>query len=180
MGSSQAWTGQASGRQHRLLILFAVVPYLLGVLNGNLFALHVGLTAAPSPTAPASVAEQAPASTAPGPPQDAKQRTTAWGPASLSDTSVHMGPPASSASQERPAQGPLSPRGMHLLHLLGACMAVLLAAIALLFTRFEAARAAADGLLTRPASAGVIPSVTRFAWRPPPLWPPTSSPVIRQ
>lgn len=139
----------------RLLALFVAVAFVLTMLTGNSFALHVGMTAG-SPPATASA--------------DPVSDVVAGMPgvADLSDE----------GSGDAAALMPVSSDLQHLIHLIGACLAVL--AVAAMLARL---------LFLNRALTGGLPAVTALPrplmragtgeWLPPPPSPPTSSPVIR-
>lgn len=181
--SGGAVAGRA-GLRGRLWVMLAVAPFVLGVLSGNVFALHAGMASLrPSLSVPTATASEASAPlVVVGTPSRAQdpQATAATTGGTLTVAQVAKQAPAGRGTHPPTAQLPASPRGWHLLHLVGACMAVLMAAVALLGGLVQARRTVYDLLLRRLPLAWPCSAARRFAWRPPPLWPPTSSPVVRQ
>lgn len=139
----------------RLLALLAAAAFLLAALTGNSFSLHVGVTAS-APEAAIAV--------------DGVTDAVA-GTGAVLDRVGDVAPDA-------PALAPVGSDAQQLMHLIGACLAVL-AAAALFLCLFVLVR----------ARLGSHPAVTAFPrllaprpaglWSPPPPSPPTSSPRIR-
>ena len=138
----------------RSLGLLVAVAFLLAALSGNSFAVHVGMTSMTSePLAVADAASGSAGHTAAAA-QDVR--------AAAADSAV---PPGGSDL-------------MHLMHLLGACTAVLAGAVLLLRQRLWG-REPADGYLPDAAPSRLVTPNPRGAWCPPPPSPPTSSAVVR-
>jgi hypothetical protein len=138
----------------RLLALVAAGAFLIAALTGNAFSLHLGMTASASDTAVA-VDTFSHAAAVAGP---------------LSDG---VGDVASDASAPMPAGS----HAQHLMHLIGACLAVI--GIAVLVWVLIWGRIAGPGHPFVTAIPRLVGPPPVGSWRPPPLVPPRSSPVIR-
>lgn len=139
----------------RLLALLAAAAFLLATLAGNSFSLHVGMTAG---TSESTVA--------------AGMVTKAVAGSGVVLERVHEVAPATAIPMS------VGSDAQHLMHLIGACLAVL-AAAALLLRLLLHRRWLVGG---HPAVIAVPrPRTPRRggSWSPPPPSPPTSSPVIR-
>lgn len=139
----------------RLLGLLAAAAFLLAALTGNSFSLHVGMTADASESTVA-----------------ADMATNAVAGSSAVLERVHEVAPATAMPM------PVGSDAQHLMHLVGACLAVL-AAAALLLRLLLQGRSL---LGSYPAVIAVPHPLTPRrggSWSPPPPSPPTSSPVIR-
>ena len=137
--------------------VLATAVFVIAALAGNLFSLHVG-----SQTAAAAIERATSHSVV----QQAQTGgTTSGGTVELKDANA----------QQPSSPLPMDSHGQHLMHLLGACMAVL-AAIVLLWLpiglRFR-------GPIVQSATRFLVTQTTLPSWTPPPLVPPRSSPVIR-
>ena len=139
----------------RLLGLLAAAAFLVAALTGNSFSLHVGLTAGAGESTVA-----------------ADRATGAVAGSGAVLERVHEVAPATAAPM------PAGSDAQHLMHLIGACLAVL-AAAALLLRLILQRRSLLGG---HPAVIAVPRTLTPRrggSWSPPPPSPPTSSPVIR-
>jgi hypothetical protein len=145
-------------RAGRLVGLLAATAFLLAALTGNSLSLHVGMT--PMTPAAATGAEidhkPAPAVAAPS-----------AAPEIVGDASGDPGTPLAINSKVH-----------HLMHLVGACMAVV-AAAALLMSLLFRSRVAGGGYAACIAVPRLVAPTALGALCPPALSPPTSSPVIR-
>lgn len=139
----------------RLLGLLAAAAFLCAALTGNSFSLHVGMTAgAPEFTVAADRVTNAFVGSG-----DVLERVHELAP----DTAMPM---------------PVGSDAQHLMHLIGACLAVLAAAVLLLRLLLQGRSL----LGSYPAVIAVPRPLTPRRggwWSPPPPSPPTSSPVIR-
>lgn len=147
----QLATHGAPGLRVRVFLALAAAPFVIAVFNGNTFALHTGMDL------------EAPAAASPG------------------DDAGRVVDGALGASGERsrtlPQQMPTDHDAQHALHAVGACLALLGAAsLLLLWRRICRHRLSSDAHL--PPTARATVGLNR-RWWPPPLSPPTSSPVIR-
>lgn len=145
------WTCSAAP-SGRLLAVFAAAAFLLAGLTGNSFSLHVGMTSS------AHVAAVA---------VDHVDDDTAWTPAVLEVARGESAAPVSVGSD-----------GQRLMHLIGACLAVLALAVLLLrlllWSRFPE-----TGYPSLTALPRIVRPLPDGSWTPPPPVPPRSSPVIR-
>jgi hypothetical protein len=144
----------------RLVALLAAAAFLMAGMTGNAFSLHVGMTTMTSSAAAPVTADFS----------EPNAATTAT---SLAVADVAGDDPVTA---ETPASG--SADGQRLMHLLGACLAVIAAAVALLALRSlcRLVGGSCTGIAARPVS--VVP-FRGGVWSPPPLSPPSVSPVIR-
>jgi len=160
MNAATAPWSSSAAPAGRLVALLAAAAFLLAGLTGNSFSLHVGMTTmAPAATTAADVDDKLSALAA----------MPSGLPALIGKTSADPVTPMPSSSDAQ-----------HLMHLLGACLAIVAAGMLLLLVSLLATRRTHGGGL--PAVAAVTRLVTpvpRSAWRPRALSPPTSSPVIR-
>lgn len=142
----------------RMLAVMAVTAWLATALTGNVRALHLG-------------AEHQPGATVTG----ASLLPTAVDPSTETAPAPVLAPMAAPA-EATPPHG----TGQHMLHLLGACLGMLAGASAILPLLLRWA-GFSDRARSRPpgVTRALSPAVQRGAWRPPPLSPPTSSPVLR-
>ncbi len=141
-----------------LAALMALTVVLLATLTGNAFSVHVGMTMSPS-------AQQAPS---------ANQAATVL----TGDTSPVAGSASTSLTGASEPTMPMSADGQHLMHTVGACLA-LLAAIVMLFP-LPVRRRTVDLNDSVGAALKRLPDVFAAAtWTLPALDPPTSSPVVR-
>lgn len=148
------WTCSAAPLR-RLLGLFAAAAFLFAGLTGNSFSLHVGMTASASE---AAVAVDRAAVAGAG---------TGAGSNAVSD-----------ATPDATAPMPVGTDAQHLMHLIGACLAVLATAASFL-RLFSQARALLGSHPVVTALPRPLTPRPGGSWSPPPLAPPTSSPVIR-
>jgi hypothetical protein len=149
------WTYSAAAPSGRFLAVVAAAAFLIAGLTGNSFSLHVGMTASASEAAFA--VDRA---------ADAVAGTGA-GSNAVSDAAPDATAPMTVGSD-----------ALHLMHLIGACLAVLAAAASFL-RLFSQARAL---LGSHPAVTALPRPLTPppgGSWSPPPPSPPTSSRVIR-
>lgn len=134
----------------RLLALVAAAAILLAALSGNSFSLHAGMS------------------------------TMADDLATVADEVVHAGVTGdvgeATAGPATPL--PLGSDAQHLLHLLGACLAVVAAATLALLWLLQRGRPS-GGYPAVTAVPRPVPAPEVAERRPPALSPPTSSPVIR-
>ncbi|GAB2750459.1 hypothetical protein GCM10027273_31400 [Nocardioides pakistanensis] len=155
MDTGPARSSFAASPSGRLLALLAAAAFLLAALTGNSFPLHVGMTAgAPESTVAADMV------------------TNALAGSGAVLERVHKVAPATAMPM------PVGSEAQHLMHLVGACLAVLAAAALLL--RLLLQRRSLLG--SHPAVIAVPRPLTPRRgglWSPPPPSPPTSSPVIR-
>ena len=139
----------------RLVALLTLAVVLLGSLTGNAFSMHVGMDMGPSVSV-----KQA----------ENLSGVVAAEAATVAESGRHL---------VADVAGPMVPNSsdaQHLMHLVGACLALLAAAVVLLPLLLRH--------LGRRCDAAPLPSygmnlLTFAAWVPPSLDPPTSSPVIR-
>jgi len=139
----------------RLIALLSLAVVLLAGLTGNSFSMHAGMSTKASATSVAQMDH------VPGP--------------VAAKTSIGAGT-GSLAGAPKPML-PMSSDAQHLMHVLGACLALLAAALLLplllvsrLLVRSRAAAVTAPRLVSL---------ATPVRWTPSALDPPTSSPVIR-
>lgn len=141
----------------RLVAVLAAAAFLLAALTGNSFSLHVGMTdTAPAATIAAGLSDTPAAS--------------AGITSSARDATGH-------ASADAATPMPIGSDAQHLMHLLGACLAVVAAAALLLMLLVS--RVPGGGYLAVAAVPRLAAMPARREWSPPALSPPTSSPVIR-
>lgn len=139
----------------RLVAVLAAAAFLLAALTGNSFSLHVGMTdMAPAATTAADLSDTPAAS--------------AGVTSSARDATGH-------ASADAATPMPIGSDAQHLMHLLGACLAVIAAAALLLLV----SRVPGGGYLAVAAVPRLDAVPAQREWSPPALSPPTSSPVIR-
>jgi hypothetical protein len=156
MNAATARWSRSAAPSGRLPALLAAAAFLLAALTGNSFSLHVGMTANASEVAVAV------------------DRVSD----AVAGSGAVFGPGVGDVSHDAAAPMPVGSDAQHLMHLIGACLAVL-AAAALFLRLFSQG----------PALLGSHPAVTALprlltpppggSWSPPPPSPPTSSPVIR-
>lgn len=138
----------------RLLGLLVAAAFLLAALTGNSFAVHVGMTSMSAATVVGA---------------DTTPHAVAGAPADRHDVRAASADPAVlSAGSDL----------QHLMHLVGACLAVLAGAVLLLLLP-RWGRDPADGYLSDTTPTRLFTPALRRSWSPPPPSPPTSSPVIR-
>lgn len=139
----------------RLLAVLVAAAFLLTVLTGNSFALHAGMTAGSPGVAVAGD--------------------------HLSDAVAGMSGLAEvedDVASDVPAVMQVGHDVQHLMHLIGACLAVLAAAAVLLWL-VSLARALTGGYSAVTAQPRLVSRIDTGAWSPPPPSAPRSSPVIR-
>ena len=141
----------------RLIALLALSVVLLGSLTGNAFSLHVGMDMGSSVPGAAHAAKPSGDVAADG--------------AAVIESGKHL------VKDVAGSMLPTSADAQHVMHLLGACLALLAAALVLLLLVL---RRHPD----RDHDAAVLPPrgvnpLSCATWIPPSLDPPTSSPVIR-
>lgn len=141
----------------RLLALLAAAAFLLAALTGNSFSLHVGMTSGPSESTVA-----------------ANRVTNAVAGSGAVLERVHEVAPDAAM----PMPMPVGSDAQHLMHLVGACLAVLAVAVLLLRLLFLG-RSLLGGHLAGTAHSRSLVPRAGGSWFPPPPSPPTSSPVIR-
>lgn len=140
----------------RLVALLTLAVVLLGSLTGNAFSMHVGMDMGPSVSV-----KQA----------ENLSGVVAAEAATVAESGRHL------VADVAGPMVPTSSDAQHLMHLVGACLALLAAAVVLLLLLPRR-------YLGRHCDAAPLPSdgmnlLTFAAWIPPSLDPPTSSPVIR-
>lgn len=149
--------GSSSALSGRLLLMLAAAAFVIATLTGNSFSMHVGMAATASADHVAGALDRVPHVAA----------EAATPPASVSSEMSDRAAPVTAGSDPQ-----------HLMHLIGACLAVLAAAAVLIWLS-TVRRALMGG---HPAVTGV-PRATAptlaSSWSPPAPSPPTSSPVIR-
>lgn len=150
------WTYSAAP-SGRLLALLAAAAFLIAALTGNSFSLHVGMTADASESTVAA---------------DRVTHAVAGSGAVLER--VHEVAPDAAM----PMPMPVGSDAQHLMHLIGACLAVLAVAALLLRVLFQGRSLLGGHLAVTAPSRSLIPRAGG-SWSPPPPSPPTSSPVIR-
>lgn len=156
--ASEPWSSSAAPAG-RLVALLAAAGFFLAGLTGNSFSLHVGMTTmAPAAVTAADV--------------DDKQAALAAETSALPEA-------AGEASADPMPLMPISSDAQHLMHLLGACLAIVAAGLLLLVSLLATRRTRGGGLPAVAAVTRLVSPVPRSAWRPLALSPPTSSPVIR-
>ena len=138
--------------------LLAAAAFLLAGLTGNSLSLHVGMTTMAPGAATAADVEVMPAPLV---------AVTSAFPEAVGDASADPATPM-----------PISSKAHHLMHLLGACMAVVAAAALLLSLHFRS-RVVSGSYAAGIAVPRLVTPTALGAWCPPALSPPTSSPVIR-
>lgn len=159
MNAATAPWSSSAAPAGRLVALLAAAAFLLAGLTGNSFSLHVGMTTmAPAATAAADVDDK---------------------PAALAAMTSALPEVIGKASADPVTPMPISSDAQHLMHLLGACLAIVAAGMLLLVSLLGFRRAPGGGLPAVAAVTRLVTAVPRSAWRPLALSPPTSSPVIR-
>lgn len=139
----------------RLLAILVAAAFLLTVLTGNSFAMHVGMTAgAPDAAVSGDLLSDAAAATS-----------------GVVDVRGDVPGQAVAVLQ-------VGHDVQHLMHLIGVCLAVLAAAAVLLWL-VSRARALTGGYSAVTAQPCSVPRAGAGAWSPPPPSPPRSSPAIR-
>lgn len=156
MDARSVFGSSAAAPSGRLPALLAAAAFLLAAVTGNSFALHVGMTSSP-PEAAVAVDSIS----------DAAAGTVAVLDAGVGDV-----------LPDTPVLMPVGSDAQHLMHLLGACLAVL-AAAALCLRLCALVRALLGGHPAVTALPRLVAPRPTGSWCPPPPCPPTSSPVIR-
>lgn len=146
----------------RLFALLTLAVVLLGSLTGNAFSMHVGMDRGPSVSV-----KQA---------ENLSGVAAAEAP-TLAESGRHLVADVADVAEVAGPMVPTSSDAQHLMHLVGACLALLAAAAVLLLLLPRRHRG-------RHGDAAPLPScgmnlLTFATWIPPSLDPPTSSPVIR-
>lgn len=157
MNAARAPWRSSAGPAGRVALL-AAVAFLLAVSTGNSLSLHVGM-ATMAPTAPTIAADV-----------DDTSAPRAAMTSALPDVDGE-------ASMDPALSIPMSPDAQHLMHLLGACLAVVAAALLLSLLLFI--RVVGGSYTGVAAVPRLVTPTAVSAWSPPALSPPTSSPVIR-
>lgn len=140
----------------RFLALLAAAAILIAALTGNSFSLHGGMAASAYESSVAA----------------ADRLTDVRAASEAVIASVHEGAPDAAMPM------PVGSDAQHLMHLIGACLAVLAAAALLLRLLFRG-RSLRGGYAAGTAPSRPLVPSGGGSWSPPPPSPPTSSPVIR-
>ena len=141
----------------RLVALLTLSVVLLGSVTGNAFSLHRGMDMGSSVPAAAHAAN---------PSGDAAAEV-----ATIAEAGGHL------VAQVAGPMLPSSSDAQHLMHLVGACLALLAGAVLLLLLLVR--RPPDRHGDAAPSASYGIDLLTHPTWVPPSLDPPTSSPVIR-
>lgn len=159
MNAAAAPWSSSAAPAGRLVALLAAAAFVLAGVTGNSFSLHVGMTAmAPAASTVAGVADSPTTLAA----------VTSASPAVIGEGSAEPATPMPSSSDAQ-----------HLMHLLGACLAIVAAGLLFLISLLTARQAPGAAFPALTAVTRRVSPVPRAAWRPLALSPPTSSPVIR-